>query len=451
MAFPTTVQDGIYYVNGLAQGAAPFPMGRLYYEVAGHQVGFDDSFGEPLVFKAVYEASPTALNGMDAYFAGYIQVMQMCFRGFPVPPSVYGGRLADRMPYVTNASGKYRFVDFMGPRDAALRLVPDTEVGDPFYAFNAMLTGGTFNTSADFAPHPLTNGSLYFARDNVSANQSRAVSITAEVSVGLKTKETITPWLTNDALVESVSATAQDLGQKEPYQIALDYLRGTGQPLQGLQNSDIGAELVPPYVLLTLPDPENERSVLCVSPPQPSIDGSSVVPVHRLWEDDLDSAQEDAAAQALINANDFLLDNGRVPDNATGGARGGGGLLRSPFALKTDEYLLELRYWTSVVLCLPPKSLRLGETGSNRLHLLSTITWSVLFQWDEDTRRLVRVGIRKPKKESSFSLTGVRTRFRQAVASATDTDTIDTSNFTLAAMRRDNFGASNKIGVVATV
>lgn len=448
MAFPKTVQDGITYVSGLAQGAAPFPMGRLYYEVDGHQVGFDDSFGEPLVFKAVYD--PSAIMPKDAYFAGYIQVMQMCFRGSPVPPWVYGGRLADRTPYVVPRS-PYRFVDFMGPADAAARLGSDAQVRDPFYAFNAMLTGDTFSSSTDFASHPLTNGSLYFAQGNVSANQSRAVSITADVSVGLKTRETITPWLTNDALVASVPATAQELGQQEAYQIALDYLRGSGQPLQGLANADIGAELVPPYVLLTLPDPENERSVLCVSPPQPVSDGSSLVPVHLLWEDDLDSAQEDAAARALIDVNDFLFNGGRVSHRARpprGAARGGGGLLRNPFALNTGEYLLELQYWTSVVACLPPKALRSGEASGNGLQVLSTINWSVLFQWDEDTRRLARVGIREPERKFSYNLDAVRTRFRQAVASSDGT--IDTSNFTLAAMRRDNFGASNKIGVVAT-
>jgi len=454
MAFPTSVQNGVTFLSGLSPSAAAFPLGRLYYAVGDHQVGFDDSFGEPLVMKAVWSPSAPALQANPRY-VGYVQVMQLCFRGEPFSPALYGGRLADRGPYVIDQPGDFRFVDFMGPSDWRLRQQSGTDAADPFYPFNAMLVDGTLTSTASFAQHPLTNGSLYYTGPTAYAatTQSAGASITAEVAVGLKTQSTITPWLTPDACVATIPTTTQALAQQEAYQIALAYLRQPGQPLEGLQNSDIGAELVGPYVLLTLPDPENERSVLCVFADQ-APDGTPVVQVYLIWEDDLDSAEGDAAAQALLNVNDHLYAQGLVSDDAmdretAAEHRGGGGLLRNPFALGVDENALELRYFTSAVAWL--RFLPRSSGGSvSKLRVLSTFTWSVLFRWDEDTRRLVRAGIRTPRLVDSFDLQAPLDRFRQACAPDATWGVIDTTSFTLAAMRRDDFGASSKIAVTVT-
>jgi hypothetical protein len=52
---PMTVaqQDGQYVVSGVTGDPAVFaPLGRTYFQVGSHYVGFDDNFAEPVVVRA---------------------------------------------------------------------------------------------------------------------------------------------------------------------------------------------------------------------------------------------------------------------------------------------------------------------------------------------------------------------------------------------------------------
>jgi len=447
-------RDGVWYMTGLTNSQIPEErearLGSYCFDAGnGHYVGFDDSFEDSLVAKAFYD--PAVARGFDSRpysYVGYIQFAEISFLGQAIPPSVYGGVFADRDLYASSQR-PFAFVDFMGPAEAQIR---QTATGlDPFFAFNGALTDGTLRTVPDdFFRHPIPNGSLWLPQVS-SADQSLAASLFCEVPASRVTAGDVARFLSDDNREPVIFCTLEDLGNYEAYQIALAVLTQPGEPLEGISYEEMGARAVGPYVLLTLPDPENMAPTLCVS--SQVVNGAGEVYVHLLDYDDLDAMEESADSALLNRMHDYLVREGWQDVDGMGetameverAGRGRGGLEASPFGNLHGRRCLELWYRT-IAFGRATRSTR--ATGP--LRPLSGFTWSTVFEWDDDTRTLEPAAIRRPAPWAGNEWQEPLERYYAALQDATLSDaTIDTTNFTRAAMRRDRFGgAAQKLAVV---
>jgi hypothetical protein len=458
------LQNGQWGVTGISsEQGAPFPIGRRYFRPGNgpHYVGFDDSFAEPVIVKAFYDPAADADRlgklGPD-YYIGYMQFMQIGFIGQAIPPQVYGGRLADRAPYVTDSSGGFQFIDFMGPTDAKLR-----SIINPFYAFNGALLTQVTPSPRDFAIHPRPNGSLYDP-DIIDDNKSLCASLTAEVSTNLITAADLTDAISSEDPIFEVTCSAQQWANKEAYQIVLEYLRvvterrealaqtqgdqivqhpvAQADDLAGVDNSELVGQVIGEYTLITLPSDENLAPHLCVK----TSNSERKITVYLIDYYTMASLREDVVMRTLSNIDDYFQEKGIVvrPDSSRiqpTGTRGMSSLTPVPFKLSPENFFIALKYQTIAVACRPTKT-----RSAPGLDMISGFVWSAIFMFDEDSRTLTLSAIVAPEPLSSFDLRPLLDRYLLAV---NDVDlskaTIDTSNFTKAAMRRDNFGAGVKL------
>ena len=452
MALTLSYDGSQYLLSGVTRDPEVLaPLGRRYFNVGAHWIGFDDRFADPVIVRAYYDptADPNVTRvhtARPAVYIGYLQFMQLSFRAMPIPPNVYGGRLADRQPYVYGDD--YRFIDFMGPSDAKLR-----NVQYPYYPFNALLVNGGLTQTSDFYNHPLENGSLC-APGELGTGQSLVASLVGEISPGLVTPALISPYITADNLLVVYRPSTTDLAGAEPYRLALNQLKtaalpdalGDPPPLQGLDETGVAAQAIGDYVLLTLPDDENLGDTLCIST-QPAGGGGTDIYVHLLTDYDTAGMSYDAGRAALWRIREFQLDQGWVDNSMqVGGStgRGASGLLSPPYRLSPSDYVLELRYWT---LAVAQRSRALRSSPSRVF--LSGVTWTALFQFDEDTGQLAFSAIGQPQPVASAKMLPGLNAYNDAVQSPrAPGQVVDVSNFTKAAMRRDNFAAGTKLRFV---
>ena len=438
----TPVQsNGQWFMHGVTQDpGVSSPMGRRIFRPGNgpHFVGFDDNFTEPIIVRAFYDPSRDPITEITKpyEFAGYIQFMQLNFKGTPIPPEVYGGMLADRTPY-SDASPDHHFVDFMGPKDVKLR-----GFYEPFYAYNGSLLDGTLRQISDFQRHPLPNGSLFYPQ-TTGPGLSLCASLSAEIATSLITESDIASWLTTDNLIYSIECSKQQLSQMEPYQIALNYLQQ--RELQGVGPADVAGQVVGQYVLISLPNYENMPPRLCISTRKQG--EKDFVDIHLFGYADVESLEEETTMEALARIYDFLEKKGiRYPgtsNNAPNG-RGQGGLLAAPFKLNPAEFCIELKYWT-LVFAKRTRILR----NVPQFELLNGFTWSALFQYDDDVRGLTLSSILEPELVYAYDWPKPLQAFTSAISNQTLANiSIDTSNFTKAAMRRDDLGTGVKLRFV---
>jgi len=448
-----TVQQsgGQYVVTGVTSDpSVTAPLGRIYFTAGPHLIGFDDNFAEPVLVHAYYDpakdgAVTRALRRGTLNYVGYVQFMQMNFRGTPIPPDVYGGCLADRMPYLYGED--LRFIDFMGPAQANAR-----NIVTPLYAYNALLVNGNIRDHSDLFYYPLENGSLWSPAGLGGAGRSLVASLAGEIRVSLVTAADLAPYLTPGNRLLMLAPSAQTLASTEPYRLALDSLETaplsgqTTPPLAGLDETQVAAQMIGNYVLLTLPDPENFGDTLVIGT-APGDDGATNVVVNQITDYDMEDLfgysgrmalrriQDYQAAQGLIDSADVMR-----PDAAPPG-RGHSGLTTPVYSFAPTDVVLELRYWTAAV------SVGTSYTGRVSRLMLSAATWTAQFRFDEDTGALTFSTITEPTWTGQcpvFDAFRAFTRAKEQYASAA----IDTSNFTLAAMRRDNFAAGTKLRFV---
>jgi hypothetical protein len=428
------------------------PLGSHYVQIGPHWFGFDDRFVEPVIVRAYYDVSADielseAMEQGRYDYLGYMQFMRLSFRGMVVPPGVYQGQLASRQAYAYGFDQK--FIDFMGPADARIRGL-DT----PAYPFNAMLLDGTLGDYHQFMAYPLVNGSLYGPDTGVLGDrQALAPSLTAEIASGLLVPADVASQLTADNLLLTIPVTNSDLAAAEPYRIALNtlensplpgYLPDGGPPLQGLDETGIAGQAVGDYVLLTLPDPENFGNTLVVS--TAPRDGGAYILVHVLSDYDMEGLTGEAARRALWRINEYQIEEDwniyDPQDLSPPDGRGMSGLYTPPYALAANEVALVLDYWTVLV------GVRGGRTRARPgTVMLSAVNWAALFQFDEDTGQMNLSAIRVPDRTLMFDLASGLAAYEAALREQTGA-TIDVSNFTRAAMRRDNFAAGRTIRFV---
>jgi hypothetical protein len=490
-----SMDQGQYVLAGVARDPdVTAPLGRQYFSFPpspsppAHVIGFDDNFAEPVIMRAYYDpmADPVMASlARKAVMIGYVQIMQIKFRGtLPIPPSVYGGRLADRQVY--EFGGEHEFIDLMGPGSAKL-----LNVTMPLYPYNAMLMDGNVLRTYDPADGPtndlrqevlqanypffaagLENGSLYSYSDysgplaRVGKSQSVVASIAAEIAPSLTTPADVAPVLDANHLLATYRPTRVDLGSREPYQYALEQLRtkplpGDDQPwLTGIANSDIAAEVIGNFVLLTMPDTDDDSgSTLVITTDRDSI-GPAVL-VFELLPDDVKSLMFYQAKELFWRIWEFQTKTGRKADEEMGtsppedemsdvvdlGTRGSGGLLTPPFQIDPDKPVIELCYRTIPVAYHVQRDKQRNEFLVSLPH--RGIQWSALLTYDEISGDLTVSSIGQPQRLRSYKTQDALRRFTAALK---DKDAgkqfVDLSNFTKAAMRRDNFAAGLKVGIV---
>ncbi|MFC4033316.1 hypothetical protein ACFO3J_17730 [Streptomyces polygonati] len=449
MALRLAIEGGQYWVTGVVDDPAVRSLlGQQSFQVGDHYIGFDQRFSEPVTVRAYFDAasSPDVARENAKYpkyrlnQIGYLQAMRVEYAGVPIPPDVFGGRLADRWPYATPDD---RFLDFMGPKEAIDgRLLPYY----PFYAYNGLLQDGTALRVEDFYAFGRPNGSLFSPRPVQGVDpseQARCASITAEVATGLITAEEVSNALMAENLILTLTPTEAELGNFEPYQLALNELRT--RPLPGAPNAPaplatftdddakkVRAQVIGRYVLLTLPD-DSMPDTLCVY----EEDGS--VLVHLLTVYEMDEMWDQAGPAALWRISDYLDSIGRLRPPAPPPGRGRAKQpLRGepPIAQEATNPVCKLRYWTFAM------GTRLRPRGGARARVvLSGFTWAAVYQYDRDTDHLDFTAIEVPKAMGAFELDPLLAAYTDAL---NDPElrggTIDLSNFTAAALRRDNFG-----------
>ncbi|MCW2935093.1 MAG: hypothetical protein JWM19_6055 [Actinomycetia bacterium] len=445
--------DGMWEIKGVSASNpnATAPLGRQRYQAgAAHWVGFDDRFAEPVVVRAYYDplADPvygrlTQVRPFD--YVGYFQVMRVTFFDVPVPPAVYGGRLADRQPYAYGE--RFQFIDFMGPADANRY-----NVQIPAYPCNAYLSRGATLSAADLALQPLPNGSLYSPADQ-RPDRSLAASLACEVAPGLILPANIERYLSADlsdpSLIGRYRVTAAELGSTEPYRFALNQLEAPTpaqdpETLNGLDESQVVAEVIGDYVLLTLPDPDEDFGpTLCVS--TRPVTGATDIRVHLLSPYDTAGMRADAAKNALrrvdayATASGLLLGHGRA-QVAPPGNRGRGELEPVPYDIDPAEYPVKVHYSTFAAGIRTPA----GQPWSGEF--LSGFAWTARSQYDDDLGLMTLSAIDEPSPLAAFELTPALRQYQAALSSPqTSSARIDPGHFTKTTMRRDGFGAATRL------
>ncbi|UVS79470.1 hypothetical protein [Actinokineospora sp. UTMC 2448] len=447
MGLSVEKKGGLWVVNNVTAKGASAPLGRVYATVGAHYVGFDDRFDEPLVVRAyldptIDDAILKAQRNGEFDHLGYVQVAELGFRSIPIPPAVYGGRLAEREAYRYGA--EQRFLDYMGPADARARMFDV-----PFYACNAALADPSLSEYRQLTDHPLGNGSLYWPK-GTGENRSLCASLVASVVTSLVTPADVRAALTPERLLLSISATRAELKKKEAYRIALDHLRThplpdrpkASPPLAKVDETTLAAEVVGDLVLISLPPSlEEEPPTLCVGTKE--VDASTVeVVVHVLTVYDVQNLTRDTGLAALQRICSYLADSGLVSDLAEADLdrpqprRRASGL---PFHIPPGTDLLELRYSTLAY------GHRAGVPTRMPRSCFGGFTWSLIFRFDNDTASLSPVEVRAPKALGAFDIQPAIDRYRQAVARPQPRDTVDRTIFTRARMRRENFAAGRRL------
>jgi hypothetical protein len=450
--------NGMWEIAGVGPGPGTAPLGRQAFHVGAHWVGFDDRFAEPVIVRAYYDplADPAYLwqTGWRPFdYVGYLQFAQVTFMDMPIPPEVYGGRLADRQPYVYGPG--HHFIDFMGPADANLY-----NIDIPVYPCNAYLTSGASLTAADLTLQPLPNGSLYSPTEQ-RANRSLVASLACEVAPGLilpsDIERFLIPDLGNRRLLSRYQVTATQLSGIEPYRFALNQLEApfpsvNPDTLRGLDEGQIVAEVIGDYVLLTLPDPvDNFGPALCVSVrPPASPGGLTDIRVHLLSPYDTAGLRADAAREALrriaayATSEALMLGHERaaVPPPVN---RGRGGLEPVPFDIPyasypVAPYPVALRYSTVAVgIQTFGSPLWQGE-------FLSGFSWSAQCRYDDDLQLMTLSAIGNPSPLIGFDIASALRQYQAARSSPQySTARVDPGNFTKTTMRRDNFGVGTQL------
>lgn len=435
MALSAEKRDGTWYVTGVTADGGTAPLGRVRFPIGAHLIGFDDDFREPLIMRAYYDPKADKHEGEPYRYAGYMQFLRISYLDIPIPPQVFGGRLADRAPYAREEDHQ-RFVDVMGPRDA-IRF----GVRRPFYAFNARLGDPTLTRMPEhFATHPLPNGSLYIP-NSPAPGASACASIVSEVTPGLLTRADIAAFLAKRKPTQVLQVRRSDVLGREPYRIALDTFTATGRPLAGLDEATVTARAIGDYVLLTLYDDEDLGETLVIRGEPWSQTGVRVT-VHVLTAYEMRDLEGTLGRAAMRRIRDYLVANGySSPPVATG--RGTSGLLRDSFRSPTSE-LLTLVYTTFAVGVHP-----IQGSISRSNEELSGVVWRAGYSWDEDTGRLSLATVVAPKAATITKTQYLLNNFGNATWLRTYPDAVvDPYEFTTVTMRRQRFGGGDPVAFV---
>jgi hypothetical protein len=430
-------RDGSWHVTGVTTDGGSAPLGRWHFNVGAHWIGFDDDFTEPLIMRAYYDPKAETTKDEGYRYAGYMQFLRISFRDVPIPPEVFGGRLADRQPYA-RVVDKFRFVDFMGPADA-IRFGIDR----PFYALNARLGDPTLTKIPDdYEKHPLANGSLY-VRNATGPATSACASIVSEVTPGLLTRAHIAAFLKNRTAAQVLQIRSAAVQGREPYRIVLDTLGATGGPLAGLDEGTITARAIGDYVLLTLDDDEDLGETLVIRGEPWSRTGLKVT-VHVLTDYELQDLEAALGREAMRGIRDHLEAEGWKSSIPPATGRGTNGLLGDSFGVAPTSDQLTLVY-TTLAYGVHPGQGSLFRSNKE----LSGFVWRAGYSWNEDTGRLSLATVVAPEKATIGQKDMLLASYSYACRSRERAKAlVDPYEFTTATMRRQRFGGGDPVAFV---
>ncbi|MFI6318737.1 hypothetical protein ACIBG8_14515 [Nonomuraea sp. NPDC050556] len=439
-----------FFLTGVSADVEEVYLGTHQCSVGPHHIAFDDNFSDPVVMRAFYDpdAYPTTPSNL---IVGYIQFVQVLILGEPIPPGVFNEWWKSRTPYATKVRPSDRikdkaldqtFVDFMDPWHA-------NAIPLPWYALNGYMRNGVWPTPENYFAHPRPNGSLYRVAGRTGLSQ--VASIVSGVTADLMNASDVAAMIEGvKPLCEIPTLTGET---REAYRIAIDHLTDNAVEsddpedaplLDGVDVTQMAAKVVGEFVLLTIPDAEDadEKFGPTLVIRFHSVSGSRKVVVHLVSEHDMTTTYAAVATQALWRIFEYLRDENKLADRHWKAAldargRGRGGLERDPFKLKPSDLAVELKHTTMAVSSS-------GRTTRDA-KVLSGFTWSAMLRYSDDTSLLECAAIRKPKLLEGFNLQLGLDAYLAARTTTKIDYPVDVSNFTMAAMRRENFAAGTKV------
>ena len=447
---------GFASVTGVTSAGAGLRLGRnaTSTSVGAHFLGFDTAYGSLVLVNAAYDPAlePTGSDARRALatcsFAGYVQLLRLSFLGQPIPPSLFAGALAERMPYAAlqDFGDRYEFVDFMGPAQVNARRTP-SQAFHPFFALNAMLFEdiGSLDGLAGF-PH--RNGSLLRAAQR-GPHDAQAATLSDSVSISELTEDVVARWAGAAKVIASAPVTARQLATTNVALLALQTIAATTTlPARerALAAEDITrARQIGRYTLLSVANLENEEPVLCVH--VEGSGGAARLEVRLFTYDVVEDAEEDATTALFARIADFFAEqNIRLPAQTEPPPRfgkGRSGLDADPFPSLSGP-CLELRGRT-VAFGMPLRSVRSHVHG---IVPLSGVQWSLVWSFSRDQHRFELADIPRPTAvpyPDSLVFSGALNRYYETIDKPEYAGAeIDTTSFAQAELDTVAFGENAK-------
>lgn len=410
MAFTTAETAGGVYLTGVyaGQGAAARDVllgpPNTTAQAGGVYLGVDALYETPVYVRSYFDPArhpPPPTPWADRYRrVGYVQFLQVCVAGRPVPPAVLGGDIGALQDYVDPDDKECWFVNFMSPGDARAR---NLAAEPPFFAYNGMLASQVNEVEA-FGEFGAPSGSIWVPDPQPQRpRQMLGPSALAQINVPLITAGTIERACRN--LAPLASATLTDGDRTKPlYQLCLEAVwrsEGVSPDDRRLTMNDVSrVRLAGDYLLMNVANSEHLEPVLCARLDDPN--RPTRVTVYLLDYDQYRGMEELATLELVNRAVDWFesagVSLGREPAAAAG--RGTGGLYRPAVALRDGERLLRV----NVVLGVYGQHVRPKRYTSflPTLEPVAAAHVGINWKYDAETRILVYDGFDNPQVVSPW-------------------------------------------------
>jgi hypothetical protein len=311
---------------------------------------------------------------------GYVQIIDAFAFGVPIPVSLLPGLAGRRFYADSNGHG---VLDFMGPKDAVLRLGTATDIvpslAVPFYPLSVFQWFPASNIKL-IGTHPMQNGSVYIPDvANAGGDNGRPASQTASI------RTVVAPFLVNPASLAAVCPDAEadynlPVAANFDYAALLDAILTT-YAADGVVLSTFSDVLgVGPYIVLL--SAENDAVVARVV----SNAAGAVVTLWQLEHDIWNRLEHDASMTVVAAIQDYLVAAySLVLPAPPARTYGDSGLALRPRILniESERPLLELRF-TAVAI----EALRTRPGAQPRTQCHGGVVSSVRWDYDPLAERL---------------------------------------------------------------
>jgi hypothetical protein len=437
----TTASNGWIYLSGVVNNPdipAPLAPSEENVFVVNDQNGLGTHYGG-----LYYPNDSRSTAVLRLYFdpsnppnddSGYIQFGKLTSFGRPVPPGVLP-TLGSRRFYSTERD--QTFLEFMGPKDANLRL-KGGPCELPFYPLNAALRQFTHFADYDtFYWHPMPNGSI--RRGNgwqnslnpqtsprPSARPSQCASLVLPISPFLLTEASFTNYCSDENLLLDENISAAEADAMPFYNLVTSKLSAQDDPFPAVKD----VQAVGSLLVITQDDGEEGLGGPLLVAVQNLVPNQNNLRQIRVWQIDRDacaSIEHDATLYTLEQLSRWFAQTNLSSKsvNIPSAVRGWNGLRRPPHLVYlTNEPLFQLDL-ISVIYHRDGSSRRLDP----RAGVTNRLVWSfdpVAECFDLTTKRLgAGVTIGNALKDSLWL-------YADALNNPPAADTYNTSAFTLA-------------------
>lgn len=332
---------------------------------------FGSSFDRPssMVLRGYFDSGKVLANS-----TGYVQIIDALAFGLPIPASLLPGLAGRRFYADVKGQG---VLDFMGPKDAVLRLgtaadiVPSLAV--PFYPLAAFQWLSASNIN-EIGCHPMPNGSVYLP-DVVAAGGfgGRPASRTASI------RTVVAPFLVNPASLTAVCPDDEaDYNQPLPADFNFAALPNWISATYAADGVTLPAFVdflgVGPYIVMLSPEDDAVVARVVVDS---RVNPSPVVTLWHLEHDIWNRLEHEASMSVVADIQAYLVKTYQFPLPAPPARTyGGGGLSIQPAMLnfESNSPLLELRFTAVAIEALRTT---VGEPPRIKSHggVVSSVRW----------------------------------------------------------------------------